>query len=322
MILIDSRLGLLLGLLGIPALVGAVPHAESLLQRMAHTMHTANYEGLMLHVQGQGSETRTMHIIHLYDPQHGERERLTSLDGPEREVIQDKERCICIWPRARLMVSGRVPAWRSQFSAERFGETTKLGQYYDFVSNGDGRVANLGCKQIRLVPKDAYRHGYRLCIHEPSAMLLRLELLDGERRLEMSQFVQLRLNPEVGEDVLRPRTSIQGFRVVEEPAMDQAFQPRWLATTLPPGYSLRSAVERISPHTGKPVEHHIYSDGLASISIFIERQTERPMPHPSAYGAMQRLVRTSDGMRLIAIGEAPEAAMRLILEGLKPVERP
>lgn len=307
-------------LLGLAGAAGASPGTEALLQRMAHTMHTVNYEGLLLHVQG--GDSRTMRIFHLYDEQHGERERLVSMDGPAREVLQEGERCTCVWPRARLVVTGRTPAWRGRLSAERFGETVQLARFYDFVQNGDARVANLTCNVVRLVPRDAYRHGYRLCIHEPSAMLLRLEVLDGDKRLEMSQFASLRIVPEMGEEVMRLSTDIQGFRVVEEPAEGAPFEPRWTATTLPPGYALRNAAERRSPRNGKVLEHLIYSDGLSNVSVFIERQSEQAPPEHALSGAMQRVTRDADGFRLTAIGEAPEAAMRMILDGLRPVAAP
>lgn len=309
-------------LLGLAGAADASPGTEALLQRMAHTMHTVNYEGLLLHVQGQEGDTRTLRIFHLFDEQHGERERLVSMDGPPREVLQEGDRCTCVWPRARLVVTGRAPSWRGRLSAERFGETAQLSKFYDFIQNGDARVANLTCKVVRLVPKDSYRHGYRLCIHEPSAMLLRLELLDGDRRLEMSQFASLRIVPEMGEEAMRLSTDIQGFRVVEEPFEEKPFQPHWIATTLPPGYALRNAAERRSPHNGKVLEHLIYSDGLGSVSVFIERQSEQAPPEQAGSGVMHRVTRDADGFRLTAIGEAPEAAMRMILDGLRPMGAP
>jgi sigma-E factor negative regulatory protein RseB len=309
-------------LFGLAGAAGASPGTEALLQRMAHTMHTVNYEGLLLYMQGQGGESRTLRIFHLYDEQHGERERLVSMDGPPREVLQEGDRCTCVWPRARLVVTGRTPAWRGRLSAERFGETVQLAKYYDFVQNGDARVANLTCNVVRLVPKDAYRHGYRLCIHEPSAMLLRLEVLDGDRRLEMSQFASLRIVPEMGEEAMRLSTDIQGFRVVDEPAEGEPFEPHWTATALPPGYTLRHAAERRSPHDGRQLEHLVYSDGLSNVSVFIEARSEQTPPEQAIRGVMQRVTRDTDGFRLTAIGQAPEAAMRMILDGLRPVEVP
>lgn len=303
--------------LGLAGTAHATSYAESLLQRMAHTMHTVNYEGLLLHMQG--GDTRTLQIFHLYDDEQGERERLLSLDGPAREVLHENNTCTCIWPRARLVVTGRPPAWRGQLSAERFGETMHLSKFYDFAQTGEARVAGLTCSVVRLIPKDAYRHGYRLCIHESSAMLLRLEVLEGDRRLEMSQFANLSVVPEMGEEALRLSTDTRSFRMVEESPVEGVFEPRWRATTLPPGYALRNAAERRSPHSGKVLEHLIFTDGLSSVSVFIEPRPDQAPHEPALSGAMRRATRDTPDFRMTAIGEAPEAAMRMILDGLQPV---
>ncbi len=312
---------LLLGCLfgaSVPALADQSP--ETLLKRMAATMHTVNYEGLLLHVQG--NETRTMRIFHLYDAVHGERERVLSMDGPAREVLHEGDRCTCVWPRARLVVSGQTPAWRGQFSTDRFAETGQLAEHYGFIKEGQARVASLGCQVVKLAPKDDLRHGYRLCIHEPSAMLLRLEVLDGEnRRLEMNQFASLRVMPDLDQDLMRLATDTSGFRVIEEAGNIHPHQPAWIARTLPAGYKLHVAAERNNPRTGRMLEHLIFTDGLSSVSVFIESMPDNPPSHTEFIGAMHRVTRDVDGYRLTAIGEAPVAAMRMIIDGLQPAAR-
>ena len=135
----------------------------------------------------------------------------------------------------------------------------------------------------------------------------------------MSQFANLSLVPDMGEEALRLSTDTRDFRVVEESPMTGAFAPHWQATTLPPGYSLRNAAERRSPHSGKVLEHLIFTDGLSSVSVFIEPRPEQAPPEPALGGAMRRAIRDTEGFRMTAIGEAPEAAMRVILDGLQPV---
>jgi len=309
-------LGAALGI-GAPAL--ALDSPEALIQRMAATMHTVNYEGLLLHAQG--NETRTMRIFHLYDAEHGERERLLGMDGPAREVVHEGDRCTCVWPRARLVVSGQAPAWRGQLSTDRFAQTGQLSAFYDVLDQGESRVAGLTCRSVRLAPRDIFRHGYRLCIHEPSAMLLRLETLTGDNRLEMNQFAILRVAPEMGADMMRLVTDIEGFRVVEEPAKPADYAPRWVARQLPPGYALKLAAERHNPRSGRQLEHLIYSDGLSSVSVFIEAMPGQPSRTGELAGAMQRVIRDVDGYRVTAIGEAPEAAMRMIVDGMRKVAR-
>jgi sigma-E factor negative regulatory protein RseB len=321
-----------------PESVASVPDEDAvlLLKRMAAAMQTTNYEGLLLHMRG--GEARSMRVFHRYDAEHGEREHLLSLDGKPFEVIQDANGCTCVWPQARFMVVGQTPAFNGRLSTERFAETRTLSSFYTITRQDYARVGGMACRLVKLEPKDAYRFSYRLCIHESSAMLLNLEVFDGDRRLELSQFTQMRVQRREDADDMRLFTNIEGFRVVKDmrpaPAAqpNASFQTSWVATQLPQGYLLRSAELRTSPHTQKPLEQLIFSDGLGSVSVFIERfdsAAAMPPPHPvhppeagrvppPPRGAMQRVVRDVDGYRLTAVGDAPEAAMRMMLDGMQP----
>ncbi len=299
--------------------------AEQLLKRMAQAMQTTNYEGLLLHMRG--GEARSMRIFHRYDAELGEREHLLSLDGKPFEIVQDAKGCTCVWPQSRLVVVGSHPSFKGRLSAERFAQTDALSEFYAINRQGYARVGGIACRLVQLRPRDDFRFGYRLCIHEPSGLLLNLEVFDGERRLENNQFTQLRVRPADEGDDMRLFSNVEGFRVVEDKAgMVEANKPtpaQWTATRVPPGYELRSSSLRMSPHNAKPLEQWIFSDGLGSVSIFIERieaeeggKGEALKPKPN--GVMQRMVREMNGYRLTAVGDAPEAAMRSMLEGMQP----
>jgi sigma-E factor negative regulatory protein RseB len=320
---------------------GAVDEgAELLLKRMATSMQTTNYEGLLVHMRG--AETRSMRVFHRYDNQHGEREHLLSLDGKPFEVIQEEHHCTCVWPQARLMVRGSTPAFNASLSTDRFAETASLAAFYTISRQGMARIGGIECRLVKLAPKDAFRFGYRLCIHEPSAMLLNLEVFDAGQRLEMSQFASLRINADDVDDGMRLSSHVDGFRVVDEAQNDsaatkEAAPSRWSATNLPPGYVLHSVDTRTNPRNGKPMEHLMFSDGLGSVSVFIERMDDMPIMsgeggvHPPEEakpstkasmqrkpdGVMRRVTRDVNGYHLTAVGEAPEVAMRLMLDGIE-----
>ncbi|HES76430.1 MAG TPA: hypothetical protein ENO09_05400, partial [bacterium] len=148
--------------------------AERLLKRMATAMQTTNYEGLLLHMRG--GDARSLRVFHRYDAELGEREHLLSLDGKPFEVIQDSKGCTCVWPQARYVVVGQSPALNGRLSAERFAETRSLSEFYTIERQDYARVGGIACRLVKLAPIDAYRFSYRLCIHEPSAMLLNLEV--------------------------------------------------------------------------------------------------------------------------------------------------
>lgn len=325
----------------LPAVSDAVDaDAALLLKRMATAMQTTNYEGLLVHMRG--AETRSMRVFHRYDNEHGEREHLISLDGKPFEVIQEAHRCTCVWPQARLVVRGNTPAFNGRLLTDRFAETASLAAFYTISRQSMARIGGIDCRMVKLVPKDELRFGYRLCIHEPSAMLLNLEVFDAGQRLEMSQFASLRINAADANDDVRLISPIEGFRVVDEPevgstATKNVVPSGWSATHLPPGYVLRSVEVRSNPHNDKPIEHLMFSDGLGSVSVFIERVENVPaVPHEAGTlaqdeakpvstpakrskpeGVMRRVTRDVNGYRMTAVGDAPEVAMRQMLDGIE-----
>ncbi len=125
-------------------------------------------------------------------------------------------------------------------------------------------------------PRDQYRYGQNIWLSEENGLLLRAEVLDEQGQIvEQVVFTSLELHEQIPPEMLAPETKNPG-QIVElgrEPeslALAEG-QARWLVTALPPGF--HQDVERLHylPHKSRPVEHHLYSDGLASVSVFIRK---------------------------------------------------
>ncbi|HND97595.1 MAG TPA: MucB/RseB C-terminal domain-containing protein, partial [Plasticicumulans sp.] len=70
---------------------------------------------------------------------------------------------------------------------------------------------------------------------------------------------------------------------------------------------------------GRPTEHVVYSDGLATISLFIERVTpgRSLLEGPSRIGAMNAWGKVVDGIQAVVVGEVPAATVAAFAQGLK-----
>jgi len=64
-------------------------------QKMSDAMRNLNYQGDFVYLHENRLEG--MRISH-YRDEHGEKERLISLNGEAREVIRDNQNLTCIWP--------------------------------------------------------------------------------------------------------------------------------------------------------------------------------------------------------------------------------
>ena len=74
------------------------------------------------------------------------------------------------------------------------------------------------------------------------------------------------------------------------------------------------------PGSGRAVTHLVFSDGLASVSVFVEahdRAAEELPIGSSSVGSSSTFATTLDGRRVTAIGEVPPDTVRAIARSLQ-----
>ena len=87
---------------------------------------------------------------------------------------------------------------------------------------------------------------------------------------------------------------------------------------MPPGFRKTAEMQRTLPGKSAVVQHLVYSDGLAAISIFIEPAGgEAVVPHGgSAQGAIHVFARAVAGHQVTVLGEVPAVTVRQVGEGI------
>ena len=287
---------------------------RGLLDRMVRATRSLDYIGTF--VFRNGSMLQSMKIIHRADA-NGSRVRLVSLSGAAREVIRDGERVICILSDHRTVVVGkRRPGRLSPSSA--FEPETAVGsgisEFYSLSNGGVERVADRDATVIDVRPKDRYRYGFRLAVDQETGLLLKSDLLDnGMTTLEQIVYTHLELPESIPDAALKPRISDAGFIRYGTDAAEGAGSgstartQEWMIGWLPEGF--RMAGESYGPvQPGRdPVDHRVYSDGLASLSIFIEEGLDSGdrLEGLSSVGAVNAFSRIIDEYQLSVVGEVP-----------------
>lgn len=301
------------------------------LDQMVRAMHTTSYEGVFVHVREDGFDT--MRIVHGYDDA-GEHERLWSLNGLRREVLRENDRCTCTWPDSQTVVSGYFPGARARLSADRFKQPAMLAENYELRLLGRERVADRACQELALVPRDALRFGYKLCVDVANDLMLRMSVFDEQGRAVEHNFFTALSVPEapIPRENFVSCVDAQGFKHLETAVAPEAAdkartQPldHWYIPNPPPGYRLRHGVERRNPESGQPFEHYAYTDGLSMISVFVERRgdgdslLQESKVQSLRPGQAMRMQSRDDGpYRITVIGEAPSEVIRQFLAGMKP----
>lgn len=298
--------------------------AKQWLERMVEATQTLNYEGTFIYVQG--AHVEAMRIVHGSGPE-GERQRLFSLNGPPREVVVANNNVICLLPKQQATFANPA-APRSPFPLSIPREIGRLESHYRFEILGEDRVAGLEARVIAIQPRDAWRFGYRLWLDQRNAMVLRSALLDDRGHpLEQLMFTDLQVKPQIDDAAFQSpalpegadpprRNSADPPPVVGEPVTESA----WRVEQLPEGF-VKVLHNRFAESASRhPTEHLVFTDGLATISIFLEKLdggAPALLQGVSQRGSMNAFGKAIDGYQVLVVGEVPAATVQRIADAIR-----
>jgi sigma-E factor negative regulatory protein RseB len=281
------------------------------------------YEGIFIYQHD--SQLETMHIFHKVE-NGSTKERLVSLNGAPREIIRDSKEVRCYWPDMKSVVVEYRKADNKSFPSllpEHLGD---LDEYYNLQTGGIDRIANRQAQLVLVKPMDNYRYGYHLWADKQTGLLLKADLVDTQGNvLEQFMFTQVNIGTKIPDAALAPSVPDEGMVWYREggdndPKIANAL-PEWGATRLPRGFRLSMHVTRRVALRNRPVEHLVYTDGLATVSVFVEKQDKNAKPFmlgPSRMGAVHALGVRVDDYQITTVGEAPAETIALIGGSVAP----
>jgi len=276
------------------------------LQLMSDAMRNLNYQGDFVYLHQ--NQLESMRIWHYRDDE-GERERLISLNGEAREVLRDNRNLTCIWPSSRKVVVDQ--AKRNSYSPIFIPEDiARLEKFYHLSLQGESdRIGGAETVVVHIDPQDRYRYGIRFWINSDNGLMMKSTLIDDtDMEIEQVMFTNLRLfspdehvvidtMPKIGDDYTRLQYH-RGGGVAE-------VDSEWQVGNTPGGFWRESSLGRSVPGSDEVIWQMVFTDGLASLSVFIERQNEDAMTGGTSMGAVNAFIRSVDGHTVTAIGEVP-----------------
>lgn len=307
---------LLLGLLAMPLAVAAAAAEDDpwvMLEKAGQAAHKLNYKGVFVYQCGRTvSSTQITHMNY----QQGEFARLVSLDGAPREVLRQGNEVV-VFNQNNEKVTIEKRRVQKVFPAILPGLPATLKTSYRARFGGEERVGGREGVIIQLEPRDGYRYGYRFTVDREFGLLLKSVMLDeGKKTIEQVSFNQLSLMSADGLDWFRPQVEVGKTYVMqpEETVTHSVDESGWVVAQLPPGFRKMHEVKRSVPGKSVPVHHLIFSDGMASVSLFVEAYDKsRPVTLGYArHGATNINVAVMDGYQLVVVGEVPEATVKQI----------
>jgi sigma-E factor negative regulatory protein RseB len=300
----------------IPGTARADDDARAWIERMTRALAEESYSG-EFEVESAGRAER-LRIVHRVRDGHVE-ERLTSLSAEGREIVRNGDEVIAYLPDQKLAIIEHRPE-RSGLLARmpRFGP--EVERWYEVVL--EGRMAALNGRyamQVAVHPRDGYRFGHRLWIDEGTGMPVKAELSGADGRpLERMRFTRLELRDDIADAELDPGFDRRRFRWVRQVAQPGAEAADWSVPSPPPGFRLSASAIQDMVGTPAPVSHLVFSDGLASVSLFIRAAApgEKPPVGTGRAGSASALSTVVNGYQVTAIGEVPSSTLEALAKGL------
>jgi sigma-E factor negative regulatory protein RseB len=299
------------------------------LERMNQALTTRNYDGTFSHWQGGKVEMlRILHRVH----NGAVSERLVSLDGSGREFIRTGSNLACYLPDKRTVLVENRPAEESLLSGfPTINDQT--ASFYDLKEVAQTRLLGRDTHYITVTPKDEYRYGYRLWIDDKTAMPLKTQLCDTHGHvIEQIVFASLTLASHIPDAAFKPEVSTDGFQWLrsdstKEPGKEANADPVvWDALKLPPGFKMTVRKAQTMPGSNSPVDHLVFTDGLASVSVFVESTTittsnatagDEPLDESARVGSSSAFSTVIDGHKVTAVGEVPPATVKFIANSVQ-----
>lgn len=309
----SAVIGLMAALLLSPT-AHAQDDARAWLMRINQAARTLNYDGVFVYQRGE--QLDAVRIIHQVR-QGKVRERLVSLNGAAREVIRDDRVVTCYLPDEKSILVEHRKAGEKSFPSLLPERLQDLSQNYIIDLGKTGRVAGREAQVIVIKSRDNYRYGYQLWADRESGLLLKADLTDRRGTvLEQFMFTQINHGSDVPDSALEPELSVEGLiwhRDSDKPVVAESLA-RWSVGRKPAGFMLLSEVARMVPKRARPVLHLVYSDGLAAVSIFIEKMekgTAGTIEGASRMGAVHAFGRMIDDHHITVVGEVPAGTVAL-----------
>jgi sigma-E factor negative regulatory protein RseB len=288
------------------------------LERMNKALTSRNYVGVFTHVRGTRAETlRIIHRVRGRDVS----ERLLSLDGSGREFIREGDEVTCYFPDKRtVLVERRAPDGPLLGALPDIDNRDSL--VYEIRGGERQRLLGRNTRVVALHPRDEYRYGYRLWIDEETSMPLKTQLCDKSGTvIEQILFSSIDLPASIPNSMFKPQVDASSYRWLraERQLASSSSPALWEAMRLPPGFRMTTRSSQAMPGSKEPVAHLVFTDGVASVSVFVEprKRDTTPTQGPAQVGSSSAFTTVVDDHQVTVIGEVPPNTVQFIATQVK-----
>jgi sigma-E factor negative regulatory protein RseB len=310
-----------------PGLVLAAQDApvSAWLARLHEASKNRNYTGTF--VVSAGTQTSSAKVWRVCEGDQ-QWERIEPLSGTPRTTFRRNSEVLTLYPTAKVAIA------ETRESSGLFPGLLKPGgsaldEFYQLKLLPPERMAGVEADVVQIQPRDNLRYGYRVWSERKTGLVVQLQTLDGEGKLlEQSAFSELRLDAPVSAAKLEQLMGqTEGYRIERRATEKTTPEAQgWGLSASIPGFKAMGCYARpVALLAGASGKHEtsmqwMFSDGLATVSLFVEKFDAARHTQPGAAelgGATRTQTRKLGSWWITAVGEVPAATLANFVQALE-----
>ena len=307
------------------AISSATDDAWLTLQKSAFAARELNYQGVFVYQNGK--QTSSVQVTHMNNAGR-EMTRNVVLDtshqassaqaNQPREVYSHGSDIVIMRKQNQKMV---IEKRRGQnlFPAMLPTDLRAIKASYKATLGAKEFVAGREAQVIDLISNDAFRYSYKIWADTEYGLLLKMTLVDSKNKtLEQIEFNQLSTLNSQDVNWFQPKIDVtKSYEMHDKTAVNHV-DSDWIVAELPIGYLKVDHRAIAVPGKAIPVDQMIFSDGIGSVSVFIEPLIKgtRPKMGQMSIGSTNICAHVLDGYQITVVGEVPTATVMQIAKAV------
>lgn len=292
------------------------------LMRMHDASRQRAYTGTL--VVSSSSTMSASRIWHICDGTQ-QMERVETLTGAPRSTIRHNSDVITFVPDNKTAWVDRRESL-GVFPELLRTPSSSLPEFYSVREASPERVAGHLADVVDILPRDNLRFGYRIWAEKKTGLVVKLQTL-GEQGavLEQVAFSELQLDAPVRMDKLkRMMGDTKGYEVHRQVLRKTSAEAEgWRLKETVPGFQSMSCHTRETDAStsGQSPMQWVFSDGLASVSLFVEPFDARRhgVEGAAVAGATHSVTRRIGNHWVTVMGDAPPVTVRRFAMALERI---
>ncbi len=194
-------------------------------------------------------------------------------------------------------------------------DISNLEAGYQFVLGGRSRIAGRPGQLVRIIPNDDNRYGYQVWLDMDTFLPLRFDMINNDKQLlEQLMVVELLVLEEVP-SILKEAYKQEWPAVMAQ--SERAAGEDWKFGWLPEGFKVLVKDQHRLIGSKEAVEYIAISDGLASISVYVAKAGDAPLPDELVTrNGLSLATERVGNAEVVAVGKVPAETLSRIAQSI------